>query len=161
MTDHWTEHARADAVRQAAIAVARFAATSPELDVRPQVRRELLTKYVLWLVTTGTVAHKHDTKYRSAAAVGVTDSKLLVHEHVFTRRQLADWILANPTDGVIEFVINNLAFGCVVTQDEHARLTVFDRTNVGWDRYQAAGIQVVDMSTGEIADLSQGPTSED
>lgn len=57
--DQWSEPARAEAVRQAAVAVAKFAATSPELDVRPQVRRELLTKYVLWLVTTGTIAHKH------------------------------------------------------------------------------------------------------
>lgn len=150
----WTEHPRADAVREAAIAVARFAATSPELEVRPQVRRELLTKYVLWLVTTGTVAHKHDTRYRSVAAVGATDKKLLTHEHVFTRRQLADWILANPTDGVIEFVINNLAFGCTVTRDEHERLTAFDKTHVGWDRYQAAGIEVVDMSSGEPIELA-------
>ena len=156
----WTEPDRAVSVRQAAIAVARFAATSPELEVRPQVRRELLTKYVLWLVTTGTVAHKHDTRYRSTGAVGVTDLAELVHEHVHTRSKLADLILANPTDEVIEFVVNNLAFGCVVTRDEHARLSPFDKTHTGWDRYKAAGIEVVDMSTGEPLELD-GETHDD
>jgi hypothetical protein len=149
----WTEPDRAASVRQAAIAVAKFAATSPDLEVRPQVRRELLTKYVLWLVSTGTIAHKHDTRYRSAGAVGVTDPAELVHEHVHTRRQLADLILANPTDEVIEFIINHSAFGCVVTRDEHTRLSPFDRTHTGWGRYKAAGIEVIDMSTGEALEL--------
>lgn len=149
----WTEPDRAAAVRQAAIAVAKFAATSPDLDVRPEVRRELLTKYVLWLATTGTIAHKHDTRYRSTAAVGVTDPAELIHEHVYTRRHLADLILANPTDEVIEFIINHSAFGCVVTRAEHARLSPFDKTHTGWDRYEAAGIEVIDMSTGESLEL--------
>lgn len=148
----WNEPARASDVRQAAIAVARFAATSPELEIRPQVRRELLTRYVLWLVTTGTVANKHATRYRSVEAVGIVDAAQLVHEHVHTRSQLADLILANPTDDVIEFIINNLAFGCVVTRDEHTALSVFDTSHTGWDRYAAAGIQVVDLATGHLVD---------
>jgi hypothetical protein len=44
--------------------------------------------------------------------------------------------------------------GCVVTKAEHQRLKPFDATHEGWARYIAAGVPVIDTSTGNKADLS-------
>ena len=59
-----------------------------------------------------------------------------------------DLILSNPEDSVIDFVLRNLAIDCTVTHDEHTRLTKFDKTHTGWERYEAAGVEVVDMVMG-------------
>jgi hypothetical protein len=44
--------------------------------------------------------------------------------------------------------------GCVVTKAEHQRLKPFDATHAGWARYIAAGVPVIDTSTGNQGDLS-------
>ncbi len=72
----WCEPDRAEAVRRDAIALARFAVTSP--DLRNITRREVLSKYVLILLTHGTSNGKYETRYRSAvggrrSAVGGRD----------------------------------------------------------------------------------------
>ena len=144
----WREPERAAAVRQAAIALACYAARSTDLDPRPEVRRELINRYVLWFATTGTLRHKYDTRYRSRASLETRGVAPLIHEHVFTRQSLAAALLERPTDRRIAQIVNALAFGCTVTADEHARLSAFDRTHRGWDRYRQAGIEVIDMVTG-------------
>ncbi len=39
---------------------------------------------------------------------------------------------------------------CTVTKMEHERLTQFDETCEGWDRYIAARVDVYDMATGAL-----------
>jgi hypothetical protein len=39
---------------------------------------------------------------------------------------------------------------CIVTKTEHERLTRFDETCQGWDRYLAARVDVYDMATGNL-----------
>jgi hypothetical protein len=149
----WTEPPHAAAVRQGGIALTKFALQSPELDVRPEIRTEMMRLYVLPLVTHGTAGSKYETRFRSLGALHVTDAAELQHEHVFTRKWLIDTMQANPTDAVIEWIMTNLTIACTVTVDEHARLTKFDRTHQGWERYAAAGVEVFDMTTGEPVEL--------
>src|SRR4051812_9465523 len=62
----WEPADHADDVLGAAVALATFAASSPALDARPTVRREVLRMYVLSLVTQGTLPRKGKTRYVSA-----------------------------------------------------------------------------------------------
>lgn len=51
-------------------------------------------------------------------------------------------LLANPSesDQILEQVV-----ACIVTTDEHDKLSSIPAEVVGWDRYSQAGIVVVDM----------------
>lgn len=151
----WTEPDRADAVRKDAIALARFAVTSP--DLRDVTRKELLSKYVLILLTHGTSHGKYGTRYRSADALDVMDPSTLEHEHVYPRKWLIEQLMAVP-EGV-EMILNTFAIACTVTKDEHRRLEAAERTDpdlIGWERYHAAGVAVTDLATGELVPQSVG-----
>ena len=115
----WTEPDHADAVRQGAIALAKFALQSRELDVRPEIRTEVMRLYVLPLVTHGTAPSKYETRFRSRGALDIVDPARLQHEHVFTRKWLIDKMQSNPTDDVIEWIMTNLTISCTVTVEEH------------------------------------------
>jgi hypothetical protein len=41
------------------------------------------------------------------------------------------------------------AIGCIVTTEEHALLSRFDKECDGWDRYEKAGVIVIDTRTGK------------
>lgn len=64
------------------------------------------------------------------------------HEHVVTRKALSERLFAGEEP---EQVLRD-AVACIVTVEEHARLSAYDNTYDGWARYGAAGIQVVDMA---------------
>lgn len=140
-----------------AIALAEFAINSPNL--RLATRREVLSKYVLILLTHGTSNGKYGTRYRSVGAVPITDPTTLEHEHVFTRKWLIDQMIETPD--AIELILTTFAIACTVTAAEHRELADVVRANPdlqGWDRYHAAGIEVVDMATGEVVPQSVGLT---
>lgn len=86
---------------------------------------------------------------RSEDVLGLDDPhwwrKQIRHEHVFTRKSLVEEMLARPEK--VEEILREKAIACVVTKDEHVRLTRFDKTHSGWDRYRAAGISVFDVAT--------------
>jgi hypothetical protein len=72
----------------------------------------------------------------------------LQHEHVYERSQLVDALLQSPeeADSIAE-----MAVACTVTKTEHATLAAVCRANpelIGWARYNAAGIRVLDVTTG-------------
>lgn len=106
---------------------------------------------LLWKITE--VDGKYRTRFRSEGALSIdrrenrrlraAGQRLLRHEHVFTRSWLLDELLERPTE---VGKILDLAIGCVVTEAEHQRLTAV-RYAEGWERYQAAGVRVFDMST--------------
>lgn len=154
-TRRWVAPAQADAVRRDAIAIATFAVNAP--DLRWVTRKELLSKYVLVLLTHGTANGKYGTRYRSVGALDIADSATLEHEHVFPRKWLIEQMMASPE--TVEMVLTHFAIACTVTSDEHRRLALAERANpalTGWERYHAAGIEVVDTATGAVVPQSVG-----
>jgi hypothetical protein len=120
------------------------------LQLRPQLYeqhlRELLT-ICLWKLTLAEGLHKHRTRYRSRAASAANASDLR-HDHVVERKKLVQALLDNPTNADR---IADKAVGCTVTRTEHQRLTSLSRKHPeldGWERYERAGIVVMDAITG-------------
>jgi hypothetical protein len=133
---------KADAIRRSAVALARhqfLAADDPEI-MHAHIRRTL--DRCIWEYTKAD--GKYKTRWRSRGALGVSDRSRLTHEHVVPRKILVDRMMAKP-ERVAD--IMEQALGCVVTREDHKRLTDATRANPsleGWDRYDAAGVEVVD-----------------
>lgn len=147
-TTPWAPAPHAEAVIEAATAMALFAVTSPSLDARPTARREMLRLYVLSLITQGTLPKQGMTQFVSAGAREASTGTQLEHEHVFTRAHLATLIEANPNERAIRWIMENLAVAATVTKAEHTLLSRVPKDVTGWDRYAAAGVQVIDLTTG-------------
>jgi hypothetical protein len=133
----WTPRPTGDATRASAVQIVKAI-----LAIRDQITTAALRKVLdvaLWLYTEAD--GKYNTRYRSRAAVGVTDTRLLAHEHVIPRQVLIDRLVADPdeTDAIMATVV-----GCVVLRTEHSLLSGHD----GWTRYRTAGVEVVDLRTG-------------
>ena len=138
----FAESATAESIVTGAVSLAGFASEGEGLT--PSQRKNLADLAVWWV--TG-AAGKYSTRYRSGGVLALPDEggwSQLVHEHVFTRRTLVAELLTAPIDQ-LESVLRS-AVACVVTKQEHQRLTPFDKTHTGWDRYLAAGIDVFDMT---------------
>lgn len=143
----WVDSGNGQRRLVSAATVLRFALNHP--DVLPEQRNRLITES-LWFVTE--TEGKYGARYKTR---GVLDLEAeapianwqsrLRHEHVVTRKQLADRLRAGEDP---ERVVAD-AVACIVTKEEHDKLTPFDRTHKGWDRYRAAGIEVIDTSTGD------------
>ena len=121
-------------------------------------KRELLS-ICLWKLSE-VEGGKHGTRFQSEAAVGAPRREL-AHEHVFERAKLVSALLASPND--IDAVVSK-AVGCLVTRQEHKRLTHVSRTNPqaeGWERYALAGIKVLDPSLQEHATTPLGAISHE
>jgi hypothetical protein len=136
----------ADSEQQLASAVtlARVVLATP--DVHESQRRKLLTE-ILWFATQ--VDGKYTCRYRSAGAraviAGIAATNSLRHDHVLTRKELTEALLADPEH--VDEIIRS-AIGCVVTKDEHDRLGSVSASASGWDRYLAARVDVFDELTG-------------
>jgi hypothetical protein len=130
-----------DERRRSAVNIARLALAAE--DILPEHRHWLLSVAV-WKYTEAD--GKWNTRHCSRAALAVTDRRRLNHEHVFPRKWLRERMLAEP-DRVEEIMA--MAVACLVTRDEHVRLTAVTQAQPeldGWNRYAAAGIEVVDLS---------------
>jgi hypothetical protein len=106
--------------------------------------RKHLLKLAQWWVTEADTKWK--TRFRSAEVIRLAkedaESNIRInHEHVYGRAQVADQMLASPSQVV---PILALCVGCIVTVDEHVRLTRQTSFH-GWDRYREAGVVVRDM----------------
>jgi hypothetical protein len=140
----WQPHPEDEAHLRSAIAVARFATTSPELTAKHRVR---LLNDAIWYRTEA--ASKIRIRYRSGGvlALGSTTPaawrKVIRHEHVQPRASLIAHMLADP-DSVGSILAG--ATSCLVTVTEHDRLTQHDSSANGWDRYRLAGVDVYDFS---------------
>lgn len=120
-------------------------------DVLPTHKRELLS-ICLWKVTEAE-GGKYGTRFRSRAALQAPRTEL-AHEHVEERAKLAQLLLEHP-DRVDDVIAR--AIGCVVTRTEHRRLTEVGRARPeldGWARYEAAGIEVVDLAASNDSPAS-------
>jgi hypothetical protein len=111
------------------------------LAILEQHQRDLING-MLWKITEA--RGKYSTRFRSAGAMSAPKGAKLQHEHVVPRKQLVDAIMREPH---LARELLTAAVACVVTQEEHRRLTTISREQPhleGWDRYRAAGITWVD-----------------
>lgn len=118
--------------------------------LRAPIRRKYLS-LAIWEVTVAE-GGKYGTRFRSTDSL--RPGAKLRHDHVTERRKIVDELLVHPER--LEEILGK-AVGCVVTKDEHDRLTRISREQPdlgGWDRYQAAGVTVVDLTAQ--ADLLGG-----
>lgn len=131
-------HPRADARRASAVRIAELLVREPAIV--DEHMRELLG-IALWKFTEAD--GKFRTRYRSA---GVLSNELapIEHDHVITRKELIERMRSHPDQ--IEQLMR-LAEGCLVTVDEHRRLTAVGDVLSGWDRYRLAGVDVFDMAS--------------
>ncbi|MFW5696714.1 MAG: hypothetical protein ACOCXR_02900 [Phototrophicaceae bacterium] len=114
-------------------------------------KRQLLT-VCIWKVTEAN--GKYNVRYWSEGIYNLVQehgsiravTKLrplsLRHEHVNPRKQLIDAMLANPDD--VERILGQEAFACLVTKDEHRRLS---NDAIGFERYRQANIRVWDTAS--------------
>lgn len=115
-----------------------------DTSMLPAHRKHLL-KLAQWWVTEAD--GKWKTRFRSVEVVRLArDDPLsevrINHEHVYGRAQLADRMLRDHEQAS---EILELCVGCVVTVEEHGRLTA-ERNAQGWDRYVEAKVPVLDTA---------------
>jgi hypothetical protein len=115
------------------------------------VHKKELISVLIWKITEAN--GKWSTRYRSEGVLDDSECKIQ-HEHVYTRKFLTEQILQNPSNA--EHIVQN-AIGCLVTEQEHSKLTAITSSQKlqGWDRYEAAQITIYDMLTGN-AFIGQG-----
>jgi hypothetical protein len=130
----------------AALVAFVLAEPSIVLDHQHRVLRE-----VLWSVTE--IDGKYTTRFRSAGTLQLEEAGRIAnwqselrHDHVLTRNSLTEALLA----GADPYDVLSTAVACTVTRAEHTRLSAFDRSHEGWARYAEAGVEVIDMATGEL-----------
>ena len=113
-----------------------------EADIRPDDKRYLLDM-ALWRFTEfDKNRYKFATRYRTSAVVNGQPQDIN-HEHVVPRRWLLDRLLQAPHDS---HGIMALAVACIVTTEEHRRLT--GAHGFGWARYRNAQLEVLDTADG-------------
>jgi len=116
------------------------------LDLYVPHKRELL-KVCIWKITEAN--GKYKTRYRSIGALNENNSGNLQHEHVVEMKSLIDRLLNEPTN--YSEILND-AIACVVTKEEHSKLTKVSRESDnlnGWSRYKKAGIIAFDLVNGK------------
>lgn len=131
--------------RTQSIRVLVRALCDPDLRVLQQDRSFLLNM-ALWRLTEfgRTNRLKYGIRYRSRQVVD-GPSAAITHEHVVPRKWIVGALLQHPSyaDDFLK-----CAVACVVTKDEHVRLSRVDRNGsfFGWERYVVADIEVLDAA---------------
>ena len=117
------------------------AKTGIKAILSPQIlerHKDELLSVLIWKITE---AHgKYTLRYRSRGSLENPSTKMH-HEHVFPRKWLISQLKAHPDQ--LDHILSS-AIGCVVTVLEHRALCTVDRNLMGWERYEAAGIEVFD-----------------
>jgi len=120
-----------------------------------RVHQQELIGICLWKFTeAGNVprTNKYGTRFRSRGALDVENPSDVNHEHVGTRKWLRAEIMTRYCEKAgreaIERFIRDHAVACVVTKEEHSRLSSLAQELQGWQRYAAANVEVIDMLTG-------------
>jgi len=146
----YTKHRdHAERIRSAYLAIKAIL----DLDLYKQHKRDLLD-ICIWKITE--VDGKDKTRYRSLEALNEKNSRNLQHEHVFEKSFLIDMLLDNKDD--YEHILEK-AVACMVTKEEHERLTRISREYKGkidlqgWARYKMAKIRVYDLLEKKEFDL--------
>jgi hypothetical protein len=123
--------------KRSAINLVQYLLAIRDESIVPAHMRELLST-LIWKITEA--SGKYTPEFVSLAASEATDQKMLIHEHVIERAKLIDRLLAGENPATVL----NEAVACLVTIDEHARLTAVSKSDPslnGWERYVAAKIE--------------------
>jgi 16S rRNA C967 or C1407 C5-methylase (RsmB/RsmF family) len=113
-------------------------------------RDECIHRVALYKITEADCKNKFRTRYMSNEALEIAqqekkpnESGLLIHEHVTARQKvLKKLIEAKPED--VDEILDSIV-ACVVTKDEHRRLSSSSLKDLhGWDRYHELKIRVWD-----------------
>lgn len=124
-------------------------------DVEPAHKRELISIGLWkWTEAEGFRPHpKYHIRLRSVGSIDVGRTAKVNHEHVWTRSWITGELLRREgwtLDELREFLVQ-YGVACIVTTDEHARLSQSRAT--GWQRYREAGVLVWDMLTDQPFEL--------
>jgi hypothetical protein len=119
------------------------------LPILERHKRDIISG-LLWKITEA--RGKYKTRYRSRAAM--EKGAKVQHEHVFTRKDLTNRILAEPERAR---EILKSAIACVVTIEEHKRLSKVAESICGWDRYAEVGIEVIDLDGANLPPADSSP----
>jgi len=134
-------HPKADERRRSAVAIIRVLLSNKKPEVLPEHLRELLDT-MLWKITEAD--GKYKTRHQCVGALQCKNKKLLRHDHVYPKEKMIDALLNAKPENVEEILA--IAVGCIVTVEEHLRLSQFDGEHYGWSRYRRAGVVVMDTS---------------
>ena len=115
------------------------------LEIHAVTKREMIDR-ALWLVAE--LSGNFSPRYRSDSALRMLGAKIQ-RDHVFPRSTLIALILEGkePLRDIID-----RAVCCLVTVEEHSRLSIAPPEVIGWERYRFADVIIRDMSTHKYID---------
>jgi hypothetical protein len=121
------------------------------LPISEPLKKRMLV-HAIWEVAfaTGNTQRSFLGRYRSESVVRQVGLNI-ERDHIFRKETLIRELLGPSPD--LDRIIER-AHCCVVTRDEHERLSRVDEEVEGWERYRAAGITVYDMLDQTKMDLS-------
>lgn len=117
-------------------------------DVDKPLKRRFLSN-CLWHITQASGRNKYQMRYRSRGARDIRERSALRHDHVYRRKEMVQKLIDSPDQ--IDQILKR-AIACIVTKDEHELLNHIDQKHSGedgWQRYELAGIEVIDMLSGQ------------
>lgn len=125
--------------------VKKVLASILQLDIHVQMKKRMVG-YVIWEIAEY-LNGNFKGRYRSKGALipGVP----IQRDHVNQKARIIERLLANADQ--VDTILSDLVH-CVVTKEEHERLTAYSKLNPeldGWDRYRVAEVEVMDMLTGK------------
>jgi hypothetical protein len=110
-------------------------------------RLRRILKQAIWEVAyaTGNTQSRFLGQYRSESVIQNIGLKI-ERDHVHQMANLIEELLCADCD-VQSIVLKSEC--CIITREEHLRLTSLPRSIDGWERYRHAEIVVMDMKTGQ------------
>lgn len=131
--------------KKSAIALVKYLLANKSHDVLATHRRELITRVLLFKLSEAECCgNKYNTRFQSRAAANRDTRTELRHDHVYLRSNIVKELETAGADEVAIDAILEKVIGCAVTEQEHLDLTKLGKEYDGWERYQKAGIEVVD-----------------
>ncbi len=116
------------------------------LEINLAIKRRMLN-HAIWEVAYATGDFKG--RYRTQGVLGEVGIKIQ-RDHVFQKKDIVEQLLTGQV--TVEQAVTN-AIHCVVTEEEHRRLSDYSKLNPnidGWSRYSDIGVVVYDMQTGQV-----------
>ena len=125
--------------------------TLRQLPIATRLKKGMLDA-ALWQVVfaTGNTQKKFMGPYRGETVITRPGLKIQ-RDHAYRRVTLLSELFGPSPD--LDSIIDRAQCCCIVTEDEHRRLTAIDID--GWDRYTAANIVMYDMRHGRRVDVSK------
>lgn len=114
--------------------------TLRDMPLHEKTKKKMLN-HAIWLVVEST--GNFYSRFRSAGVLATPDVPIQ-RDHIYPRKQLVGEALANEID--LADIVQR-AQCCIVTKDEHVRLSKISTTVQGHERYRLAEVEIHDMAT--------------